>query len=256
MFCIDIGKDDNIFAYCYDASQSLMFAYKVSKRTMWILCGYSLVRYETTNSLLQFTLHLLIHHPDVQDKVRAEVREVQGNKVSDHGTVVTLAPLGGVWQDVFDPQDASNLHYTEQVLMEVMRLYPPSPVGVQRKANEDYLLDDSKLIPRSIPILAPLDALHRDTKYWANPETFDPDRFSPEKRYDFPYLSHQPFGAGPRTCIGRRVALTVAKTFLALLLTKYRLVKCHLTDKVTIFDFTASLSFFLSRCRIFQAESF
>ncbi|UYV79679.1 CYP4V2 [Cordylochernes scorpioides] len=136
-------------------------------------------------------------------------------------------------KEVFDLQDVSKLNYTEQVLMEVMRLYPPSPLAVQRVANEDYHLNDSKLIPRDIPILIPLDALHRDTKYWTNPESFDPDRFSPERKGEFPALAFQPFGTGPRMCIGSRVALTEAKSFLALLLTKYRLVKCPLTDKVT-----------------------
>ncbi|UYV80962.1 TBXAS1, partial [Cordylochernes scorpioides] len=169
-------------------------------------------RYDTTAVTLKFALHTLAHHQDVQDKVREEVRKVQGDK------------------DIFDPDDVGKLTYMEQVLSEVLRLYPPSPMAVQRLASKDYEVNGKK-IPKSIPFIVALDALHRSEKYWDNPEEFDPERFSPEQKANIPAFVYQPFGAGPRMCIGMRMANMVDKALLALILSKFRLVATSETDK-------------------------
>ncbi|UYV80965.1 CYP3A4 [Cordylochernes scorpioides] len=103
--------------------------------------------------------------------------------------------------------------------------------AVQRLAIQDYEINGKK-IPKSIPFLVPLDALHRSEKYWNNPDEFDPERFSPEQKANIPAFVYQPFGAGPRMCIGMRMANMVDKALLALILSKFRLVASSETDKV------------------------
>ena len=98
---------------------------------------------------------------------------------------------------------------------ETLRKYPPVP-RLERRALVDYKIPDTDLvIPKDTVVCIPTYAIHHDEEHFPNPERFDPDRFSNEvKAARHPY-AFQPFGHGPRNCIGMRFALTNAKMAIA-----------------------------------------
>jgi cytochrome P450 len=101
----------------------------------------------------------------------------------------------------------------DAVLCETLRLFPPAP-AVERKASQDYLLGDSKIkVPKDTFIHISTYTLHRDPDQFTDPEKFLPERFFPENRTHHPY-AYLPFGAGPRNCLGMRLALMEAKLAL------------------------------------------
>ena len=136
--------------------------------------------YETTSTLLGFMTHLLINHPDVQDRVRSEVQELfeKENKL-DYNCV-------------------NNLPFLDAVINESLRLYTPVTTFVTRVCSVEYKYKDEKsgvdiVIPKGTNILVPVDKLHRDPNVWEYPDKFDPERFM---KKNFDSISFQPFGAG------------------------------------------------------------
>jgi cytochrome P450 len=153
-----------------------------------------LAGHETTASALSWTLALLSQHPDVERRVRAEVRAALGD-----------AP------PTFE--DLPRLTYTGQVIDEAMRLYPPAWTLARRALEEDTI--QGVHIPKRAYVLLCPYATHRHPAAWANPEGFDPDRFAPEAAAQRPRFAYFPFGGGPRLCIGQAFALMEAKLILA-----------------------------------------
>lgn len=117
------------------------------------------------------------------------------------------------------------MKYLERVIKESMRLYPPVPI-IGRKVSEDVQLDDY-CIPEGCMIKIDLFHLHRDPRYFADPEKFDPDRFLPESMNRHPY-AYLPFSAGPRNCIGQKFAAYEEKAVLSGILRNF---KIHSVDK-------------------------
>ncbi len=138
--------------------------------------------HETTAMTLTWLFHTLAQNPLIEQKVRAEVMTVLGNRPT------TLADL-----------DA--MPYINNVIQETMRLYPSVYVTL-READGDQTLGDYD-IPAGTELLANLRALHRDPRYWEAPLTFNPDRFN-KPRHKFAYM---PFLIGPRKCIGDSFAM-------------------------------------------------
>lgn len=156
--------------------------------------------HETSANGLNWAFYLLDQHPEVTQKVVAEIQAVIGDR----------RPT---------PSDLMSLTYTRQVLMEVLRLYPPA-WAIGREPLEDDVID-GYLIPRKSAVVMALYAIHRNPAYWPEPERFDPSRFEPEKvkeRHKFAYL---PFGGGPRLCIGKDFAMMEMLAVLALVLRRY-----------------------------------
>lgn len=91
-------------------------------------------------------------------------------------------------------------------------------------------------------ILVPLYTLHRDEKYWSDPDTFMPDRFLPENKDSIHPYSYLPFGEGPRNCIGMRFAWMEMKSVLVRMLQKYRIVKGPETNVPIKIDVRAVLA--------------
>ncbi|KAL1473595.1 hypothetical protein MTO96_021891 [Rhipicephalus appendiculatus] len=179
--------------------------------------------YETTSNTLTLVSHMLINYPDVQEKVRQEL----------------LAALGP--DEEISYNTIQKLTYLNCVIQETMRLTPPvfafctpynSMPFVTREAVVDKQYGKLK-IPAGTAVMAATEYIHRDPSSWEKPDTFDPDRFLPERRKGQNPLAFQPFGAGPRNCIGMRFAQMEMRFTLAHILRKYRLVATPNSDKVS-----------------------
>lgn len=110
-------------------------------------------------------------------------------------------------------------------------MYPPLPI-LSRKTSKAYTLPNTNIVlEKGTDCLLPIVGVHRDPKYYPNPDDFQPERFSDVNRNDaeFEKKPYLPFGAGPRNCIGIKFAKTMMKISLAMMLEKY----CYeLSDKL------------------------
>jgi cytochrome P450 len=160
-----------------------------------------LAGFETTANALTWTLYLLSKHPEVARKLEQEAASVLGGRAATF-------------------EDLPRLELTERVLQEAMRLYPPAWCFERAAVDADEV--GGYAIPAGTTIAVCPYVLHRNPSYWDDPETFDPDRFSPERgaaRSRFAYL---PFGDGPRICIGKAFAMMEAKIVLSMIYASFR----------------------------------
>ncbi len=158
--------------------------------------------HETTAVALAWTGYLLARHPDMQDKLHAELDAVLGDR---EPTV----------------DDLSQLVFTDQVVTESMRLYPPVWT-TGRMALESFELAGYQ-IPAGAMLAAPQILLHRDARWFADPLEFRPERWTPEFRKQLPRYAYFPFGGGPRVCIGAGFAWMEAKLVLATIGQRWRM---------------------------------
>ncbi|MFB6130295.1 MAG: cytochrome P450 [Salinigranum sp.] len=161
-----------------------------------------LAGHDTTALALTYAWRLLADHPEAAARLRAEVDEVLGDRRP------TMA-------------DLRELTYTERVLLESMRLYPPVYV-MFREPKVDVKLGGYR-VPADSAVMLPQWVIHRSPRYWDDPESFDPDRFSPERSADRPRYAYFPFGAGPRHCIGKQFSVAEAKVIVATVARAYDL---------------------------------
>lgn len=163
------------------------------------LLTFVVAGHETTALVLAWTLRLIAEHPGVQRRM--------------------LDEIAGVPSPVDDPGAVDRLVFCRQVVCEAMRLYPPAALLVRRAAVD--LKVGGLRIPAGGSLHIPIYALHRHRRLWNDPETFDPDRFAPDRqrlRHRFAFL---PFGGGPRVCIGMGMAITECLVILAGLLPRF-----------------------------------
>jgi cytochrome P450 len=163
---------------------------------------FLLAGHETTSSALTFTLHLLARHPDEQQRVVDELADVLGARPP---TV----------------HDVPALRRTAMVLKEAMRLYPPVYALARRAERDDEI--GGRRIPAGSLLVVAQWATHRHPTIWEAPETFDPDRFTPEQEAARHRYAYFPFGGGPRACLGSHFAMQEAQIALAVLLQRYRI---------------------------------
>lgn len=152
--------------------------------------------HETTATALAWAWHLLCRHPDIYQRVQYEVDTVLKGRTPVYA-------------------DLPKLPYCLQVFKETLRLYPPAYV-VSRQALKDVTIDGYLVRKTQAVAIVPY-ALHRRPDYFPDPETFDPDRFTPEHEKLLPRYAYVPFGAGPRICIGNYFATMEGHLLLATL---------------------------------------
>lgn len=161
-----------------------------------------LAGHETTSQALMWTWYLLSQNPDCERRLHEEVDRVLGGRAPE-----------------FD--DMPQLRYTEMVLAESMRLYPPA-WAIGRKSIQPFELAGYTIPKGAIVIVSPY-VTQRHAGLFPDPESFDPERWTPEARDARPKFSYFPFGGGARTCIGERFAWMEGTLALAAIAQKWRL---------------------------------
>jgi cytochrome P450 len=163
---------------------------------------FFLAGYETTSLTLTWAISLLTQHPEVLDKLRAEVDMVLA------GRTPSFADLAG-------------LTYTRMVIQETMRLRSAS-WWVPRTAVADDMIDGYS-IPAGTTVVSLTYGIHHHPAVWDNPAHFDPERFTPERSGQRHKSAWVPFGLGQRQCIGKDFSLMEAQIILAMLVQRYTL---------------------------------
>ncbi len=160
-----------------------------------------LAGHETTANVLSFAMDVLARHPAVQDALHEEAVRVLGAR---------------------QPQaaDYANLKYTYMVFAEVMRLFPTVWVIGRSAGPEPYEFHGFTIPPRAA-LLAPQIVVHRDPRFWNDPESFSPLRFSGDNKR--PRYAYFPFGGGSRQCIGEALAWMEGVFTLATIARDWRL---------------------------------
>ncbi|CAG2240592.1 CYP3A [Mytilus edulis] len=146
--------------------------------------------FDTTKTTLSFAAYVLALHPDMQERLFTEIDNELGKSPPTYDSL-------------------PNMKYLEMFLAEVLRLYAAVP-RINRRAKSDITVN-GMFIPKDTDVTIPISALHRNPKYWPEPEKFDPERFTDENKATRPMYSYLPFGLGPRVCIGMRLALIETK---------------------------------------------
>jgi cytochrome P450 len=162
--------------------------------------------HETTANTLTWAWYLLSQHPAVEARLHEEVDRVLGRGAN--GRLPTL-------------NDLPHLPYTEMVVKETLRLYPPAWVLASRQAITDTEIDGYPIPKDSLIFISPY-AVHRQPDYYPDPEKFEPERFAPAQEKALPRYAHIPFGAGPHVCIGNGFAMMEAQLLLATIAQRYR----------------------------------
>lgn len=167
-----------------------------------------LAGHETTSNALTWTLYLLSQHPEIEEKLLAELETVLGDRIPAL-------------------EDIRNLPYTEMVLKEAIRLYPPA-WNIGRMPHEDTQLGGITIKQYS-PLFISIYAIHRDERWYPESEKFDPQRWTKDNEAKLPKYAYLPFGGGPRICIGNAFAMMEATLILASIVQKFhlRLVPNH-----------------------------
>lgn len=161
--------------------------------------------HDTTTSLLTWISYVLIKHPQVQEKLYQEIERARGKNSSLN------------YEILFE------LKYLDAVVNETLRLY--TPVSMHLRVNvEDYFLPNGILLEKGTSVHIPSYAIHHNSKFFHEAETFNPERFIGQNKDSIDPCTFLPFSLGPRSCIGMRFALLVTKMTVAEFISKFRLV--------------------------------
>ncbi|XP_049764813.1 probable cytochrome P450 6a20 [Schistocerca cancellata] len=171
----------------------------------------------TSSTAMSFVLYELALHPDVQQRLRQELREA----LSKHG--------GQLGYDVI--QEAT---YLDMVISETLRLFPPGG-HLEKTCTAAYPLTTaagrSVTLQPGTTVVVSIFGLHRDPRYFPEPDVFDPERFSPDNKDRTSMQAFTPFGLGPRSCLGQRFALSQVKMGLAAIVLSLEICCTPLTSK-------------------------
>jgi cytochrome P450 len=161
-----------------------------------------LAGHDTTALTLTWAFVLLATHPSVADRLRTAVRATLGER----------PPMAG---------DAARLTFADHVVSETLRLYPTA-WAIGREALRDTEVGGQR-VPRGTTVLISPWTLHRDPRFWDEPEAFAPERWSDDSGQQTPRYAYLPFGAGQRVCIGAGFAQLEATLVLATIVRRFRL---------------------------------
>ncbi|XP_061722519.1 cytochrome P450 4C1-like [Cydia pomonella] len=160
---------------------------------------------ETSANIASFLLLMMAYHPESQEKLYAEIKEI----------------FGGEDRHVTD-EDVKRMPYLDMVFKEVVRLFPIAAM-VQRTVMEDIDISHGVTLPAGSSLAVLIFHMHRDEEFWSDPEAFDPERFSPERsaaRHPYCYI---PFSLGSMNCLGRYFGTKLVKTICIRVLREFKL---------------------------------
>ncbi len=160
--------------------------------------------YETSAGTLNWAWYLLAHHPEVADRINAEAEA-----------------YGSDFAAAADDPALTNMNWTQQVLDETLRLYPPVWLFSRRALETDEI--EGYIIPEKADIYLSPFIMQRTAEFWVEPERFLPERFGPDgpyKKGDRPFI---PFSLGPRRCLGEYFSFLEMKIHLGMLVQQFRL---------------------------------
>lgn len=155
--------------------------------------------FETTSTMLAWTLHLLTKHPEVERRVRAEVASEIGSRAPTY-------------------DELQRLRYTRQVLLESLRLFSPSWFIPRYVVSDDQIA--GRAVRAGAMAIVLVHRLHRHPDFWDAPDEFRPERFA---KSALPHHgAYLPFGFGPHRCIGEQFALLEGQLVLAMIMQRFR----------------------------------
>jgi cytochrome P450 len=160
-----------------------------------------LAGHETTSHALTWTLYLLTQNPGAARRLAEEHARVLGGRLPTF-------------------EDVASLPYTEQVIKESLRIYPPAFI-LPRHAHEATTIGPWA-VPKNSEVVIWIYMCHHDPRWYPNPSEFRPERFTPEAEAARPKYAYLPFGAGQRACIGQMFAMLEAQLILATLWQRLR----------------------------------
>lgn len=166
------------------------------------LVSFMMAGHETTANLLSWTFMLLCQNPTVQSKLFAELQTV----LNDRSPSI---------------EDIDRLEYTRQIIKESLRLYPPV-YALPRCPKNDCQLGDYTFPAGCFMIISPW-LMQRSSKYFSNPEKFQPERWVNNLEKELPEGVYFPFGDGPRFCVGKGFAIIEATLILATILQNFKI---------------------------------
>ena len=181
---------------------------------------FFLAGFESVATFLTFAFYELAVNPDIQKRLRDEVQIVDGK--------ITYEALLG-------------LKYMDMVVSEVLRKWPPA-ILTDREINKKFTIQPKKpdektlVLEEGMNCWIPIFAIHRDEKFYPDPEKFDPERFNEENKATINPSVYLPFGAGPRNCIGSRFALLEGKLLLYYVLKNFEVVTTGKTKIPVVLD--------------------
>nr|AHL88990.1 cytochrome p450 4V24 [Brachionus koreanus] len=169
--------------------------------------------HDTTAAAASWACQLIGSHPEVQKKLHQEVDLILGE---------SNRPLTN--------DDLKELKYLDLVIKETLRLFPSVPY-FGRVISEDCDVGGYKVLKGETAVIVAY-MIHRDEKYYPDPEKFDPDRFLPENSKDRHPYAYIPFSAGRRNCIGQRFAQMEEKVLLASILRYFEIKSVKSIDEL------------------------
>lgn len=161
-----------------------------------------LAGHETTANVLTWTWYLLSQNPDVEARLHEEVDRVLAGRLPQ-------------------AEDLPQLAFTEKVLAESMRLYPPAWI-IGRRTLRPYEVGTYRVPANTLVLMSPF-IMHRDARYYPDPLRFDPERWTPEAKAARPRFAYFPFGGGSRQCIGEAFAWMEGTLLVATLAQHWRM---------------------------------
>jgi cytochrome P450 len=162
---------------------------------------FLLAGHETTALALSWTWHLLGRHPEVEEQLHAELHQVLAGRAPQFS-------------------DLPSLVYTDRVIKESLRLYPPA-WSLARTVISDFQIGGYR-IPAGANVVMSQWIMHHNPRYFPDPDKFDPERWRPGQSQPLPRFAYFPFGGGPRQCVGAAFAQMEAALLLATIAQRFR----------------------------------